>query len=174
ALEIGHLRPGYIPAHVPLPGTTVESIASGFGITDRARRIVQNPELANDYQAPHPSRLIELCKGDPALINTQLIAQAARAGDRLCLGLLNDAIDTMGWALAQAITLINPARIVIGGGVSLMGEKEFLSPVRRACRRNCFPPFVDLAEIVPAALEEEVVVHGALALARAEFAPMGT
>jgi glucokinase len=31
---------------------------------------------------------------------------------------------------------------------------------------NAFPPFAGLTDIVPAALGEEVVVHGALALAR--------
>ncbi|MFN5299955.1 MAG: ROK family protein, partial [Planctomycetaceae bacterium] len=31
AVEIGHLRPGGVPRRVPLAGTTVESIASGFG-----------------------------------------------------------------------------------------------------------------------------------------------
>ena len=35
AAEIGHLRPGHVPQHLPYPGTTVEQIASGFGITER-------------------------------------------------------------------------------------------------------------------------------------------
>ena len=36
----------------------------------------------------------------------------------------------------------------------------------RAVAARAFPPFAGLTEIVPAALGEEVVVHGALALAR--------
>ena len=40
ALEIGHLRPGQPPRHVSPGGSSVESIASGFGIEDRARRAI--------------------------------------------------------------------------------------------------------------------------------------
>jgi glucokinase len=167
ALEIGHLRPGATPRHVPLPGTTVESIASGFGMTDRARQLVEAAELSGRIGCPSSQRLTELCGGDVRAITTRVIAAGAAERDPLCQALLADATWTLGWALAQVIALVNPSRIVIGGGVSLMGEAAFLEPVREACRANCFVPFRDLAQIVPAALGEQVVVHGALALARA-------
>jgi glucokinase len=55
--------------------------------------------------------------------------------------------------------------VVVGGGVSLAGEKVFFAPLRREVERYVFPPLLGAFEIVPAALGEEVVVHGALALA---------
>jgi glucokinase len=190
AMEIGHLRPGRLPRSLPHGGNTVEAIASGFGITERARREITDwrdtlayvrsqfagkspheTELAPAFQerldprAERFSRLLEFAGGDPARITTKLIAQAAHAGDKLSLELLADATWAIGWALAQAIALVNPARIVIGGGVSLIGEELFFEPVRRACRQQCFEPFSGIAEIVPAALGEEVVVYGALAVA---------
>jgi glucokinase len=58
----------------------------------------------------------------------------------------------------------------VGGGVSLAGHELFFEPLRRACQAEVFRPFAGLSEIVPAALGEEVVVHGALALARDAFA----
>ena len=61
------------------------------------------------------------------------------------------------------ITLLCPRRIVIGGGVSLMGEELFFAPLRRMVAEDVFRPFSGLTEIVPAALGEEVVVHGAIA-----------
>ncbi len=187
AAEIGHLRPGHLPKHLPYPGTTVEQIASGFGITERARQAVADRAAAASFAAAHhgspaadafttpapespASPLMELAGDDPGQITTKLIATAAEAGDPYCRGLLNDATGTLGWAVAQVITLINPARIVIGGGVSLMGDALFFDPVRAAARRHVFGPFADAAEIVPAALGEEVVIHGALALARDTFA----
>ena len=169
ALEIGHLRPLGTPAHIPLAGTTVESIASGFGITQRAQRLLSEPGLAGRLGVGSTEGLARLCGGNPAQLNTRLIVEGARTNDVVCQKLLADSTDTLGWALSQAIALLNPARIVIGGGVSLIGEAGFFEPVRKACRRHCFTPFRDLAEIVPARLEEEVVVHGALALARGEF-----
>ena len=54
-------------------------------------------------------------------------------------------------------------------GVSLMGDKLFFDPLRELVAERVFKPFAGLTEIVPAALGEEVVVHGALALARQRF-----
>jgi glucokinase len=70
-------------------------------------------------------------------------------------------------AISDVITLLCPRRIIIGGGVSLLGETLFFEPLRR--RVWYFEPFRGLTEIVPAALGEEVVVHGAVALARKRF-----
>jgi glucokinase len=56
--------------------------------------------------------------------------------------------------------------VVIGGGVSLMGDKLFFEPLRRFIAAQVFAPFAGLTDIIPAALGEEVVVHGAIALAR--------
>jgi glucokinase len=194
AMEIGHLRPGNVPRHVSLAGGSVEAIASGFGIEDRARRSIAEWEAAavriesrfaalesgGDSSAARASgpalnfperfaTLMTLVERDRERITARIIAHAAAQGDRLSRDLLGDATDTLGWALAQAITLINPARIVIGGGVSLIGQELFFEPVREACRAEVFPPFAGIAEIVPAALGEEVVIHGALALARNAF-----
>src|SRR5262249_4143057 len=54
----------------------------------------------------------------------------------------------------------------IGGGVSLIGEELFFAPLRRRVAEGAFEAFAGLTDIVPAALGEEGVVHGALALAR--------
>ena len=56
--------------------------------------------------------------------------------------------------------------VIIGGGVSLIGEELFFGPIRRYQREYGMAAFAGLTDIVPAALGEEVVVHGALALAR--------
>ena len=45
------------------------------------------------------------------------------------------------------------------------GLNEYGGPIRNQLNVNVFPPFRDTFDIVPAALGEEVVVHGALALA---------
>jgi glucokinase len=50
--------------------------------------------------------------------------------------------------------------------VSLIGEREWFDPIRQLTDRNVFPPFRGQCDIVAATLGEEVVVHGALAVAR--------
>ena len=47
-----------------------------------------------------------------------------------------------------------------------MGERVLFEPLRRFVAALVFPAFAGCYDIVPAALGEEVVVHGALALAR--------
>ena len=64
------------------------------------------------------------------------------------------------------IALVCPRRFVIGGGVSQVGEKVLFDQLRAMVAERVFAPFAQCYDIVPAGLGEEVVVHGALALAR--------
>jgi hypothetical protein len=87
-----------------------------------------------------------------------------RAG-RKCHRPRGDGSAWRGWALSQVVTLVAPEVIVLGGGVSLVDASLFLEPVRRYVAQYVFPPLAGRYAIVPARLGEEVVVHGALALA---------
>jgi glucokinase len=78
---------------------------------------------------------------------------------------LHHAIEALGWGIAQAITLLAPEVVVVGGGVPQIGEVLYLGPLRAQVERFVFPPLLGSYQILPAALGEEVVVHGALALA---------
>ena len=49
-----------------------------------------------------------------------------------------------------------------------MGEELLFEPLRRLVAERIFQPFAGLTDIVPAALGEEVVVHGAIALATSD------
>ena len=96
------------------------------------------------------------------------IGQAAR-DDNFARQVLDFAIDRLAEGICQVIALLCPRRIVIGGGVSLMGEKLLIEPLRKLVAERVFKPFAGCYDIVPATLGEEVVVHGALALARKKF-----
>ena len=58
--------------------------------------------------------------------------------------------------------------IVIGGGIAQIGDARFLAPLRAEVERYVITPLRGTYEIVPAALGEEVVVHGAIAIAADE------
>lgn len=153
ASEIGHLRPEMSPD----PARTVESMASGWAIAERVRQRI----AARDSDAAEL-----LARSDLAgSIDTKLVADAARAGNALAQRVFRDACRVYGWALAQMITLLAPNIVVIGGGVAQTGEDLFLGPLREEVGRYVFPPLAGKYEIVAAALGQEVVVHGALALA---------
>ncbi|HEY2156743.1 MAG TPA: ROK family protein [Isosphaeraceae bacterium] len=158
AIEIGHLAvdctcQGDNPSAI----ATLESKASGWSIARRARELL-------DLGAPSP--LVRLCDGKPSRISAELIARAATEGDGVARMILGEAQGAMGQALGHAINLLAPQRIILGGGVSLIGEQDWFGPIRRATERWVFPPFRGSYDILPAGLGEDVVVHGGLALAR--------
>jgi glucokinase len=163
AAEIGHLRFAYtqdtpgIKSCSPMP-VTVEEMASGFGIADRARWAAPSDEL------------VLRCDGELDRITAQMVVEAAQEGDLLSRELLRSAWDCLANAICHVLALLGPRRVVIGGGVSLMGEALLFEPLRRLVAERVFKPFADCYDIVPAALGEEVVVHGALALARKRLA----
>jgi len=99
----------------------------------------------------------------------ETVASLAQQGDPRALALLHDVCSHLAEAICHVIVFLCPRRIVIGGGVSLMGESIFFQPLRALVADRVFRPFAGMVEIVPAHLGEEVVVHGALALARQRF-----
>lgn len=66
--------------------------------------------------------------------------------------------------LKAVIMLLNPARIVIGGGISKAGEALF-GPLRAELRRQITSWSQARLDVVPAALGDDSVLYGALALA---------
>ena len=69
--------------------------------------------------------------------------------------------------LRSAVMLLNPARIVIGGGISKAGDALFV-PLREELRRQV-PPWSGARLVVqPAALADDSVLWGALELAQAQ------
>ena len=69
--------------------------------------------------------------------------------------------------LKAAIMLLNPARIVIGGGISRAGDALFV-PLRAELRRQITDWSRARIDVVAAALGDDSVLYGALALALAE------
>jgi glucokinase len=157
AAEIGHLNvPGADGAFPEL-----EHVASGWGIARAAR--ARAAEVVADGGG---WEVLEAAGGDVDRITTVLVAQAAERGDKWSLALLDEARRALAFALRQAVALVAPRRIILGGGVSLIGDRLWFQPLRRLVDAEVFPPFRTAFDIVPAALGEEVVVHGALELAR--------
>ena len=67
--------------------------------------------------------------------------------------------------LKAAIMLLNPQRIVIGGGISKAGDRLFV-PLRRELRRQITNWSAARIDVAPALLGDDSVLYGALSLAR--------
>lgn len=157
--EIGHVH--HIVAHrtFAFDRMPLENLVSGWGLAREAERVIRSGVMGKDsVLKPFVDR------GEP--LTARQIAEAARAGDSFANTVLEVTWEWLAEALCHLIALLCPRRIVIGGGVSLIGEQLLFRPLRRLVERLVFPPFAGLTEIVPSALGEEVVVHGAIAQAR--------
>jgi len=121
--EIGHLRvvPGGHRCGCGNLGCW-EQYASGNALVRFAR------EAAVAGSAP---ALLARADGDVEAIGGPLITAAARDGDEASIGLLAELGRWLGEGIASLVAVLDPAVIVIGGGVSEAGDL-LLAPTRAA------------------------------------------
>ncbi len=82
-------------------------------------------------QHARPSLILDLVAGDLAAVTPREIGRAARRGDRLALLLVEEAGHFLGVALANVVQLLDPERVIIGGGMARLG-----APLLKAVRRT--------------------------------------
>jgi len=194
ASEIGHLRPGLDAVS---PQQDLESVAAGWGITARAQALLDFAVKGRDQAIPVDDLIrqclfnwgvpgddsavsyeeftqaiddiLSRCDYDLRRLTTKRLGEALTDGNIVAQWVFDRALCALGWAIAQMLTLLAPSAVVIGGGVSLLGEKFFFEPLREQVDRYVFPALRERYVISPAALGEEVMIHGALLLARRTF-----
>ncbi|MEW6236935.1 MAG: ROK family protein [Candidatus Omnitrophota bacterium] len=150
AAEIGHT---WIPDPETGEPEKLELVCSGWSIGRRAREAVEAGE----------SSIMPELAGSSDAVTAQTVYTAAERDDLLANALLEDTCTALAIAISNVIALLHPERIVIGGGVSLMGPL-FWDALRQKVKQFVFKPFMNRYEIVPAALGEEVVIMGAVLL----------
>jgi glucokinase len=92
------------------------------------------------------------------------LEEAARSGDAIALGLWESIGVEIGCAFVNAIWILNPDAIVVGGGVAKAGDLLF-EPIRRTVRERTLPLFHENLRIVPAALGNQAGMIGCATLA---------
>jgi glucokinase len=96
-------------------------------------------------------------------IDAKIVYRAAERGDEIAARILKETCQILGAAISNVVALLHPQRVVIGGGVSLMGPL-FWNGLQNEFRTRVLPVFAPRVELVPAKLKEDVVVIGALCL----------
>jgi glucokinase len=149
--EIGHivLDPNGPPCPCGRNGC-LESLASGLSVARQARSM-----LAERPQ--HRSALHDVPEHQ---VDARLVAEAAARGDTLALEVWNTAMTWLGRGLASAANVVNPGKIVVGGGLTRAGALLF-EPVRQEAARRALDPEL---KIVPAELGDDVGILGGIAL----------
>jgi glucokinase len=128
-----------------------ESLASGTAIARMAKERLRNGEK---------SILPDMCHNAIDLIKAEDVAAGARKGDALCRDVINTAGRYLGVGLGNLVNIFNPQMIIIGGGVSGMGEM-ILRPARRSMKDYAFKLPAKTVRIVKAGLGVDSGLVGA-------------
>ncbi len=133
----------------------LETLASGPAIVAEGVRLM----LAGQSDA-----LRFMVNGSPDLVTPQLIAKAARAGDKGATEAIARAANYLGIGAANVVTCFHPQLIVLGGGVAQLGDL-LLEPVRRSIRQRVGMFIPDDVRVEQSLLGPRAGAMGAVALA---------
>jgi glucokinase len=107
----------------------------------------------------------ELADYDLNKITARTILQAAEKGDAVAQAILRRAGEYIGAGLANFIIILAPNCVVIGGGISHLGE-WIMAPMREQLKLRCNTLPIEQVAIKLAALGSEAGIIGAALQAR--------
>jgi glucokinase len=152
-VEIGHLRLDH-------DGTIVEDRCSGWSVDRCIRQEIEH--------APE-SRLAQLVRQAPPGGEARHLSAALAAEDSLARRILRQCTAELALALSHVVHLLHPQVIVVGGGLALLGE-PLRAAIAEALPRFIMDAFQPGPRVALAALREDAVPVGALALAAQHLA----
>lgn len=147
--EFGHLR-------LDRTGVTVEDRCSGWAVDARIRQL-----KAAGGRGPLCDALPEQTGGE-----AKFLPQALTAADPLAQELILELAEDLGFALSHVVHLFHPEVIVLGGGLSLVGE-PLRAAVAAVLPRHVMEVFHGGPPIKLASVGEDAVPAGVLLLAGA-------
>lgn len=149
--EVGHLILQDNGGEICGCGNTgcLESLASGPSIVKMARDYIAGGKTAKFREIAVNAR-----------ITPKIVAEAAKQGDAVSKKIYEITGYWLGIALANVVNLLNPEKIIIGGGVA-QADDILLEPVRETIKKRALKISADAVKIVPAQLEESAGVVGA-------------
>ena len=149
--EIGHVIVENNHGEICGCGATgcLEAYASGPSVV----------KLAKDYIAGGKStKYKEIAAGNE--ITPYIVYEAAKQGDAVAKRIFTIVGEYLGVALVSVVNLLNPEKIIVGGGVGQAGDL-ILDPIREAIKKRCIPTSAAAVQVVSAQLGESAGVVGA-------------
>lgn len=163
--ELGHMI--VVPDGDPcLCGSNgcLEAYASSYGMVRLAKKHISSGRK---------SIMVDMVEGNLEKITPKVIEEAYDCGDRVASEIMEGMFKYISIAICNCINLFNFERVIIGGGVSNMGDK-LLNRIREYVVHPRIPkPSQEILSIVRAELGEEAGMFGALALARKSLEEKG-
>ena len=149
--EIGHIKLQMNGGPICGCGDTgcLEAFASGPAIV----------ALAEDYiKGGKSTKYRELANGAP--ITPYIVCEAAKAGDPVAQRIFTIIGEYIGIGMASVVNLLNPEKIIIGGGVADAGE-YLLNPLSETLKKRAMKIAGETVKIVHAELGNTAGVIGA-------------
>jgi len=131
-----------------------ESLASGSAL---AARTVQRLEEGED------SVLNDLSGGEMSNVDAHMVALAARQGDSLALAMIASTAFYIGVGLGNLINIFNPSMVLIGGGVTKIGE-PIMGPAAKVALERAYVTAAGDVTIGGALLGDDSPLLGAAAM----------
>ncbi len=151
--EIGHIKLQMTNGPICGCGDTgcLEAFASGPSIV----------AMAQDYiKGGKSTKFREMAAAEGGEITPYMVAKAAEEGDPVAKRIFEIVGEYIGIGLTSVINLLNPEKVIIGGGVAEAGEL-LLEPIRRTVKERAMVVAGEAVEIVPAQLGNSAGVIGA-------------
>lgn len=150
--------------HMPLKEEGLSCNCGGYGCLERyvGNRYIAE-EIKGKIRGGSRTAIKGLVDGDLSAITPEIISKAALKGDRLSIDFWDTVGTRIGVTLAGIVNLLNPERIIIGGGVAEAGEPLFRS-IRKTVKERALPVPRRAVKILRARLGNEAGVIGAAAL----------
>ncbi len=126
----------------------VETVVSGRGLIETTREFLQRGDASTL---------------DPNALTTQTILEAARAQDSAATAAIEKMGEWLGIVMASASAWLNPARIIIGGGLGNAAYDLLYAPVREAYTQRVLRGSQMGVEILRSQVESSAVGAAALA-----------
>ncbi|HEM2742192.1 ROK family glucokinase [Streptococcus suis] len=154
--ELGHIAVDFDEPFACTCGKKgcLETVASATGIVNLSRRYAD--QYAGDAKL---KQMID----DGQDVTAKDVFDLAKEGDDLALIVYRHFSEYLGVACANIAAVLNPAYIVLGGGVSAAGE-FLLDGVRKVFAENSFPQIKESTQIVLATRGNDAGVLGAASL----------
>lgn len=102
-------------------------------------------------------------EGDLSLLTAEKVYELACSGNEVCIAVLKNTGNTIGIGLTNLIHIINPSKIVLGGGV--MKSSQFLVPaIDAAIEQRALTPMAKQTKVAVSKLGDDATIIGAIAL----------
>lgn len=150
--EIGHIKLQMQNGPICGCGDTgcLEAFASGPSIV----------AMAQEYLKGGKSTKFREMAGADGEITPYIVAKAAEAGDPVAKRIFEITGYYIGMGLVSVINLLNPEKVIIGGGVAEAGDL-LLDPIRKTIKERAMVIAGNSVEVVPAELGNSAGVIGA-------------